>query len=97
MSKASPEAISLGGELILGGILESLSIKDNNIISRIPNGIISPSSLRCVVKKSHEAKFMRSAGFVCNHPCIISCDYVELDENGRLVKEIDFWDGELVK
>ena len=37
MPKASPEAISLGGGLIVGGILASLGINDNRIISGIPN------------------------------------------------------------
>ena len=35
--KASPEAISLGGGLIVGGLLESLGINDNKMISGIPN------------------------------------------------------------
>ena len=35
--KASPEAIYLGCGLIVGGLLASLSINDNKIISGIPN------------------------------------------------------------
>ena len=35
--KASPEAISLGGGLIVGGLLESLGINENKMISAIPN------------------------------------------------------------
>ena len=37
MPKASPEEISLGGGLIVGGLLESLGINDNKITSGIPN------------------------------------------------------------
>ena len=70
--KASPEAICLGGGLILGGLLESLGINDNNIISGILNSIPSPSNLWCVVKKSCEATFMRIAGFVYNYPFSVS-------------------------
>ena len=40
--KASPEAIYLGCGLIVDGILESLGINDNKIISRIPNCIPIP-------------------------------------------------------
>ena len=64
MTKASLEAICLGVGLIVGGLLASIGIKDNNILSGILNGIPSPSNLRYVVKKSREAKFMRIAGFV---------------------------------
>ena len=35
--KASPEAISLGVVLIVGGILASLGINNNKIISGIPS------------------------------------------------------------
>ena len=45
IQKASPEAITLGGGLVLGGLLVSLCINDNNIISGIPNGIPSTSRL----------------------------------------------------
>ena len=46
--KAYTQAISIGGGLIVGGLLEILGINDNNIISGIPNCIPSPSNLRCV-------------------------------------------------
>ena len=39
--KASPEAISIGGGLLVGGFLASLGINENKIISDIPNGIPS--------------------------------------------------------
>ena len=39
--KSSPEAIYLGGGLVVGGLLESLGINDNKIISGIPNFIPS--------------------------------------------------------
>ena len=58
MPKASPEAISLGGGLIVGGILASLGINDNRIISGIPNIIPIPSTLWLVAKKSCEVKLM---------------------------------------
>ena len=64
MPKASTEKISIGGGLIVADILASLGINDNKIISGISNCITSPSNLRYVVKKSHEAKFMTIAGFV---------------------------------
>ena len=67
MSKSSPEAICIRGGLIVGGILESLGINDNNIISEIQNCIPSPSNLWYVVKKYREAAFMRISGFVCNY------------------------------
>ena len=40
---------------------------------------------------------MKIAGFVCNYPCSISCDRGERSGIAHLVKEIDFWDGELVQ
>ena len=64
LPKSSREAISPVGGLIVGGILDSLDINDNNIISRIPNSVPSPSSLCYVVKKSLEATFMSISGFV---------------------------------
>ena len=66
--KASPEAISLGGGFMVGGILASLDFNDNNIISGITNGIPSPSSLLSVVKKSYEDTSISIAGFVCKYP-----------------------------
>ena len=75
ITKASPEAIFLGGGLIVGGILGSLGINYNKIIYGIPNFIPSPSNLRYVVKKSCEATFMSIACFFCNYPCIISDKY----------------------
>ena len=83
--------------MIVSGILASLGINDNNIISGIPNCTTSPSNLWYVAKKVCEAKFMRIAGFVCNYTCIMSCDKGECDVIVRLVKEIDFWDGEFVQ
>ena len=67
MLKAYPEAISLGGRLILAGILASLGINNNRIISGIYNCIPVPSKLRYVVEKSRQATFMSIAGFVCNY------------------------------
>ena len=69
MPKASPEAISLGYGLIVGGLLESLGINNNKIISGIQNCIPIPSNIWYVVKKSREATFTRIAGFVCNYTC----------------------------
>ena len=40
---------------------------------------------------------MRIAGFVCKYPCSMSCDRGEHAGIAHLVKEIDFWDGELVQ
>ena len=62
--KDSPEAIYIRGGLLVGGLFDSLGINDNNIISGIPNVIPSPSILRYVVNKVHEAKFMIIAGFI---------------------------------
>ena len=62
--KSSPEAISLGDGLIVGGLLASLGINNNKIISGIPNCIPSPSNLRYVAKKAYEATLMRITGFV---------------------------------
>ena len=47
--KASPEDIYPRDLLIVGGILETLRINYNKIISGIPNGIPSPYSLQYVV------------------------------------------------
>ena len=94
MPKAPPEAIYLGGVLILSGILENLGINDNKIISGISNCIICPSNFQYVVNKSLEATFMRIAGFVYNYPCSISCDKGERTGLVCLVKEIAFWGGE---
>ena len=41
--KALPEAIFLGDELIVGGLLASLGINNNNIISVMTNYIPSPA------------------------------------------------------
>ena len=90
MPKASPEAIYLGGGLIVGGLLVSLGINNNNIISGIPNYIPSPSNLRYMVKKSHEATFIRIVGFVCNYPWIMSCNKEDRAGLGSMVKEISF-------
>ena len=49
--KASPEEIYLGGELIVAGLLEIISINDNKTIFGIYNLIPIPSKLRCMVKK----------------------------------------------
>ena len=64
MSKSSSGEISLGGGFIVAGILESIGINDNKIISGISNFIPGPSNLRYVVKKARETKFMRIAGFI---------------------------------
>ena len=95
--KASPEAISLGGGLIVAGLLASLGINNNKIISGISNCIPSPSKLRYVAKKSREATFIRISGFVCNYPYSMSCGNGERAGIGRLVKEMSFWDGEQVQ
>ena len=55
------------------------------------NGIPSTSSLPYVAKISHKAKFMRITGFVCKHPCRMSCENREHIRLGRLVKNISFW------
>ena len=83
--------------MIVDGILASLGINDNKIISGIYNSIPSPSNLRCVVNKSCETTFMRIAGFAYNYPCSMSCDKGERDGIGRLIKDIAFWDGEQVQ
>ena len=62
--KSSPEAISLGGGLIVAGLLASLGINDNKIISGIYNCIPSPSNLQYVAKKACGATFMRISGFI---------------------------------
>ena len=97
MLKALPEVISLGGGLIVAGLFSNPGINYNKIISEISNCISSPSKLRYVVKKSRGAIFMSIAGFVCNYPCSMSCNKVELAGFGRLVKEISLWDGERVQ
>ena len=89
--KASPEVMCIVGGLVVGGILASLGINNNNIISGIPNCIPSPSNLWYVVKKSHETVFIRISGFVCNYPCSMSCDKGYRSGLGRLVKEIYLW------
>ena len=66
-----------------------LGINDNNVLSGIPNGIPSPSSLWYVAKKACEATFMRIAGFVYNYPYSVSCNKGERAGLGRMVKEID--------
>ena len=48
--KSSPETISIGGELIVAGILASLGINNNRIIYRISHCIPSPSKHFYVVK-----------------------------------------------
>ena len=97
MSKASPDAISLWGVLILGGLLNSLGINYHKIISGIPNDIPSPSSLCYVVKKAREAKFMMFSVFFWNYPCSMSYKKLKRDGLGRMVKEIYFWYVELVQ
>ena len=92
--KASPEAIFLGGGLIVAGLLASIDINGNWIIYGIINYILSPSNLRYVVKKDREDTFMMIAEFVFNFPCSISCDKEERAGLVCLVKEIAFWDGE---
>ena len=64
MLKASPREIYLGGGFIVAGILESIGINDNKIISGISNFIPGPSNLQYMVKKARETKFMRIAGFI---------------------------------
>ena len=88
--KASPEVMCIVGGLVVGGILASLGINNNNIISGIPNYITSTSNLWYVVKKSDEATFMSISGFVCNYPCIISCNKRECVGLSCLVKYIAF-------
>ena len=97
MPKASPELISLGGGLIVAGLLASLGTNDNKTISGIHNCIPSPSNLRYVLKKSCEAKFMRISGFVYNYPCSMSCNKGERAGIGSMVKDIYLGYGEQVK
>ena len=97
MLKAYPEAISLGGRLILAGILASLGINNNRIISGIYNCIPVPSKLRYVVEKSRQATFMSIAGFVCNYLCSMSRNKGECAGIDHLVKYITLWDGERVQ
>ena len=92
--KASLEGIFLGGGLIVGGLLESLCINYNKIISGIFNYIPSPSNIWYLVKKTREAAFMRIAGFFCNYIFSMSCNNVERSGFGHLVKEIALWGGE---
>ena len=91
--KDSPEAICLGGGLVVGGLLASIGIKDNRIISGIPNYIPSSSKIQYAVKKSHEATFIRIAAYVCNYTCSMSCSEEERAGIVHLVKYICFWDG----
>ena len=91
--KTSPEAICLGGGLLVGDLSEILVINDNNILSGVPNYISSPTNLRYVAKKTREATFMSIAGSVCNYPCSMSCDKVERDGIDHLVKDIYLWGG----
>ena len=88
--KTSPEAIYIGGGLLVGVLLEILGINHNKIISGIPNYIPSPPNLRYVVKNYREDKFMRISGFVCNYPCSMSCNKGYRAGLGRLVKDIYF-------
>ena len=97
MPNASREEISLGGGLIVAGLLASIDINGNWIIYGIINYIVSPSNLRYVVKKDREDTFMMIAEFVFNFPCSISCDKEERAGLDRLVKEITLWDGEQFK
>ena len=91
--KASHKSICFGGGFIVGGLLASLGINDNKIISGIPNLIPSPSNLQCVVKKYREDTFMSIAWFVCNYSCSISCGKVYHFGLVHMVKEISFWGG----
>ena len=84
--KASTEAISLGGGFIIGDLLLSIGINENKILYGVLNSIPIPLSLRSMVKKSCEAIFMRVAGFVCNYPCIMSCDKEKRARLGWTVK-----------
>ena len=95
--KASLEAICIGGVFIVGGLLGSLGINNNMIISGMNNYIPIPSNLWYVVKKACDATFMRISGFACNYPCRILCNKGECAELGRMVKEIYLCDGELVQ
>ena len=70
--------------MIVAGLLESLRINDNKIISGISNCIPSSSNLRYVVKKDLETKFTRIAGFVCNYICIMSRGKGERAGLGRI-------------
>ena len=74
MRKDSPDVAFLGCGLIVGGLLARLGVNNNKTIYGIPNCIPSPSNLFHAVNKSHEATFMRIAGFFCNCPCSMSCD-----------------------
>ena len=97
ITKSSTKVIYLGGRLIVGGILASIGINDNNIISEIPNWIPSTSILWCAANKSREAKFVITAGFVCNYLCSISCKKGDHYRIVSLFKEIAFWGGEVVQ
>ena len=55
MPKYSPEEISLRGVLKVGGLLVSIGVNDNKIISGITNGISIPSRIWYVVKKVCDA------------------------------------------
>ena len=76
--------------MVVSGLLASLGINDNNIISEIPHCIPSPSNLWYVVNKSLEATFMRIVGFVCNYPCSMSLNKGERAGLGRMVQDIAF-------
>ena len=80
--------------MIVGGLLESLVINYNKIISGMTNYVPIPSNLWYVENKYREATFMSIAGFICNYPCSISCKKGERYGLGRMVKEISFWEGE---
>ena len=97
MSKSLLEEIYIGFGLIAGGILDSIGINDNKIISGIPNDITSPSRLWYMVKKPRESIFMRIVGFVWNYPCRISCNKGESAGIIWMVKDIDVWDDERVQ
>ena len=84
--KASLEATSIGGGLIVSGLLKIHGINYNKSISGIPNYIPSPSNLQCLVMKYREAKFMRIVWFVCDYPCSISYDNGDRAGIGRLFK-----------
>ena len=50
------------------------------------NIIPSPSILWYVVKKTHEAKFMSIAGFLCRFTCRMSCNKGESARLEHMVK-----------
>ena len=83
--------------MTVGGLLASLGINDNKIISGVSNYIPSPPNPRYAVKKASEATFMSISGFVCNYPCSMLCDNGKRSGLERLVKDIAFWYGERVQ